>query len=187
VVAYPTNGTSFCVPVAAGDSGAVTFSRPGVYRYYSREDACYDAALNSVEANLESPGFPAPMCGVVVVLDVRDAVPLSASATVTIPVASRMFAPWAVTVKTGSTVTWVNRDCSMHVVATVPELAAAAVPTLSLPGDGGTASHTFWQPGVYYYDCSGNAMWDPGKSIMVPLENYDSYPHVMDGLVIVTP
>lgn len=186
-VAFPANGPSFDVAVAPGETGSVTFTEPGVYRYYSREDACYSPFLDSVEANADSPAFPAPMRGAVVVLGKGDTVPLSTSTTVTIPDGSRLFEPWAVTVKTGSTVTWVNHDSGMHVVATVPELAATSMPILSLPGDGGTASHTFRQPGVYYYDCSGHATWDASKGTVIPLRAYRGFPHVMDGLVIVTP
>jgi plastocyanin len=186
-VAFPADAPQFQVAVAPGKSGSMTFTQPGVYRYYSREDACYNPQLNSVEANAASPAFPAPMRGAIVVLGKGDTVPLSASTTVNISDGSRLFEPWAVTVRTGSTVTWINHDCGMHVVATVPQLAATVMPTLSLPGDGGTASHTFRQPGVYYYDCSGYAEWDASRGTVVPLKSHGSFPHVMDGLVIVTP
>ena len=187
VVAYPKAPAAFDVTVAPGNTGSVTFTKPGVYRYYSKQDASYDAKLNAVKANADSPAFPSPMRGVVLVLGQNDSLAANASDTVTIPDTSMMFEPWAITVKAGTKVTWTNNDGDMHVAATVPGMAAATMPTLSLPGDGGTASHTFTQPGVYYYYCPVHADWSASKDTMVPLKSYGSYPYVMDGIIIVTP
>ena len=187
VVGYPKAPAPFDITVAPGKTGHVTFTKPGVYRYYSKQDASYDAKLNAVKANAGTPAFPSPMRGVVVVLGKNDSLATTASDTVNIPDTSMMFEPWAITVKAGTTVTWTNNDEDMHVAATVPGLAAAAMPTLSLPGDGGTASHTFSQPGVYYYYCPVHADWSASKDTMVPLKSYGSYPYIMDGLIIVTP
>lgn len=187
VVAYPAQPASFDATVAPGKTGTVTFTKPGIYRYYSKQDASYDANLNAVKANADGPAFPSPMRGVIVVLGKDGTLPTSGSNAITIPEDSMMFEPWDLTVKAGTTVTWTNEDGDMHVASPVPDYVTQTFPTLSLPGSGGTASHTFDQPGVYYYYCAVHARWDAGTGTMVPLTSYGSYPYVQDGIIVVTP
>jgi len=187
VVAYPSQPAAFDVTVAPGKTGTVTFAKPGIYRYYSKQDAGYDAALNAVKANDNSPASPSPMRGVIVVLSKDGTLPTSGTHAITIPESSMMFEPWDLTVKAGTTVTWTNDDGDMYVASPVPGYVTQTFPTLSLPASGGTASHTFDQPGVYYYYCAVHARWDADKGTMVPLTSYGSYPYVQDGIIVVTP
>jgi plastocyanin len=60
------------------------------------------------------------------------------------------FSPVSFTVKVGATVTWVNRDSSVH---TVTSLGSSLFDSGNIPA-GGTYSYTFSQPGTYQYYCT---------------------------------
>ncbi|NMH93256.1 cupredoxin family copper-binding protein [Pseudonocardia bannensis] len=68
-------------------------------------------------------------------------------ATATVSIANFAFAPAAITVKAGTTVTWTNNDSAPHDVRGGPLQS----PTLN---KGGTFSHTFATPGTFRYICS---------------------------------
>ena len=71
-----------------------------------------------------------------------------ATTTVDLPKSYR-FAPAAITVEVGSTVTWTNSDNFSHNV----DLADDPAPPLSMaPGD--QVTYTFERPGTYAYVCS---------------------------------
>lgn len=186
VVAYPKQPAAFDVTVAPGKTGTVTFAKPGIYRYYSSKDASCDPDLNAVKANDKAPRCPSPMRRVLVVLGKDGTFPTSGSSAITIPEDSMMFEPWDLTVKAGTTVTCTNDDGDMHVASPVPDYVTQTFATLSLPGNGGTASYTFDQRGVYYY-CAAHARWDADKVTVVPLTSYGSYPYMQDGIIVVTP
>jgi plastocyanin len=69
-----------------------------------------------------------------------------ATTTVDLPPSYR-FVPAAITVPTGSTVTWTNHDNFTHSVR-----LAGAEPLAMAPGE--SVTHTFATPGVFHYDCS---------------------------------
>ncbi|HEV8637554.1 MAG TPA: plastocyanin/azurin family copper-binding protein [Chloroflexota bacterium] len=69
-----------------------------------------------------------------------------ATTTVDLPKSYR-FAPAAITVAAGATVTWTNHDNFTHNV-TLP----ATAPLTMAPGE--SVSHTFTTPGLYPYVCS---------------------------------
>jgi len=69
-----------------------------------------------------------------------------ATTTVDLPTSYR-FAPEAITVTTGATVTWTNHDNFTHNVA-----LEGVAPLTMAPGE--LASHTFATPGLYPYVCS---------------------------------
>ena len=64
---------------------------------------------------------------------------------------SYKFAPAAISVPAGTTVTWTNDDHFTHSVQ-VLDGGLSTTPQLMEPGQ--TASFTFAQPGVYHYQCS---------------------------------
>ena len=72
------------------------------------------------------------------------------------------FAPTAITVRTGATVTWVNADVFTHAVRLTDDGGAVLV---MKPGD--SVHFTFSTPGLHHYDCS-------------------FHPHDMRGTVLVT-
>lgn len=196
LVSVPGSPASFRIAVAAGASASYTFSEPGVYRYYGARFATYKASadiqgsaapMQRVLAEAGADLAPAPMRGVIVVMNARGGMPASGGTTIDIPDSTMDFTPFALVVPAGSTVTWTNHDDMTHVVAPVPGYAAATFKTLAIPGKGGRASLTFSQPGVYYYYCPLHAGWDASHQQLVPLRSYGSYPFVMDGLLIVTP
>lgn len=65
--------------------------------------------------------------------------------------ASYRFAPAAVTVPAGTTVTWTNDD---HFTHSVQLLDGGLSTTPQLMDPGRTASVTFTRPGIYHYQCS---------------------------------
>ncbi len=66
-----------------------------------------------------------------------------------IEIANFSFVPQTVTVKQGTTVTWVNRDDSPHtVVSTAKEFSSPAMDTSD------TYTYTFNRPGSFEYYCS---------------------------------
>jgi plastocyanin len=69
-----------------------------------------------------------------------------ATTTVDLPTSYR-FAPVAITVTAGATVTWTNHDNFTHNVT-----LEGAAPLTMAPGE--LASHTFPTPGLYPYVCS---------------------------------
>ena len=72
----------------------------------------------------------------------------------TVSVQAFQFTPSPMTVKPGTTVTWVNRDDIQHTVtAGVPDQRSGKF-DLRLAGDGTSAGTTFSEPGVYPYFCS---------------------------------
>lgn len=188
VVAYPGQSVDFHLDLDGGKSGTFTFDQPGVYRYYSDQQASYSKMMGDAKANEGTGVYPAPMRGAVVVLDTNDDLPGSGSTTIDIPEDTMTFTPWALTVKAGDTVTWTNHDGDMlHMVSSVPDHAAADIPAITLPAATGTGSFTFTQAGVYYYYCPVHATYNADEGIMYPLASYGMFPFVMDGLVIVTP
>jgi plastocyanin len=69
-------------------------------------------------------------------------------ATTSVNIANFAFAPAAITVRAGSTVTWTNRDEDAHTIAIT---GLPASPPLQ---NAETFTHTFAQPGTYAYICS---------------------------------
>ena len=70
-------------------------------------------------------------------------------ATSTVTIDNFAFAPAAITVKAGTTVTWTNKDEEPHSVVSADEPMRS--PTLA--GQNTTFSHTFARPGRYAYNC----------------------------------
>jgi plastocyanin len=58
------------------------------------------------------------------------------------------FAPAALTVPVGTTVTWTNKDETIHTVTSVTKVFASEG-----LDQGGAFSHTFTAPGTYAYSC----------------------------------
>jgi len=73
-----------------------------------------------------------------------------ATTTVDLP-ASYRFAPAAITVPAGATVTWTNSDHFTHTVQ-FKDGGLPADPTQLQPGE--TTSFRFATPGLYHYQCS---------------------------------
>lgn len=76
--------------------------------------------------------------------------PSSGSSTITIK--NFAFDPPALTVKPGTTVTWVNQDSAPHLV--VSDASAPAAFSSDQLSPGGSYSFTFTTPGTYGYSCS---------------------------------
>lgn len=81
-------------------------------------------------------------------------VTLAQAPTATVTVQAFQFTPSSLTVKAGTTVTWVNRDDIQHTVtAGTPERTTGTF-DLRLSGGGASGSATFAAPGVHPYYCA---------------------------------
>jgi plastocyanin len=82
--------------------------------------------------------------------------PAAGGAAVTIE--NFAFTPQTLTVKTGTTVTWTNKDSTTHTVASADGISTGAKTTGLFAsgslGPGDTFSFTFTQPGTYFYLCT---------------------------------
>ncbi len=74
--------------------------------------------------------------------------PASAVATTSVDIANFAFGPGVITVKSGTTVTWTNKDEDAHTVA------ITGSPVSKPLQNGDTFTHTFSQPGTYSYLCT---------------------------------
>ncbi len=74
--------------------------------------------------------------------------PAGAVATTSVDIANFAFGPAVITVRSGTTVTWTNKDEDAHTVAITG--ASASRPLQN----GDTYTHTFGQPGTYSYICT---------------------------------
>ncbi|QUQ62968.1 cupredoxin domain-containing protein [Kutzneria sp. CA-103260] len=77
--------------------------------------------------------------------------PISAAAGQAVTMAQYAFAPAALTVHVGDTITWTNQDQAPHDVTTTSGPVSVHSPTLST---GQSWTYTFTQPGAYSYICS---------------------------------
>lgn len=104
----------------------------------------------------------------------------AAGATVTVP--GDFYAPAAITIEVGQTVTWVNKDSDKHTATTVP-----GVPEVfTLPAyPGKSVSFKFTKPGIYPYYCLEHATYDPKLHRAVARTETDAYPIAMEGLIVV--
>ena len=71
----------------------------------------------------------------------------------TITISNFSFSPQNLTVKAGTTVTWVNKDSTAHTVT-----GNNGGPTSPVLGVGSTYSYKFSTPGIYGYHCSIHPM-----------------------------
>jgi plastocyanin len=100
--------------------------------------------------------------------------------TVTIP--GDYYAPAAVMVDVGQSVTWVNKDSDKHTAVTV----MGAPEAFSLPAyPGKSVSFKFTKPGVYAYYCQEHATFDPKLRRSVARKESDRYPIAMEGVIVV--
>ncbi|MDE2198831.1 MAG: cupredoxin family copper-binding protein [Rhodospirillales bacterium] len=79
-------------------------------------------------------------------------VPLAAHAAgVQVVIDRHMFAPMAITVPAGTRVTWLNKDDTVHTVASSDGGKVFSSPPLDT---GDSFAFTFTRPGVYRYYCT---------------------------------
>ncbi|HUN72446.1 MAG TPA: metallophosphoesterase [Steroidobacteraceae bacterium] len=74
-----------------------------------------------------------------------------AAATPAVTISNYSFQPGTLTVKKGSTVTWLNSDGDVHTIKSTDGPAAFGSPALD---SGNRFEFTFNQPGTYHYTCS---------------------------------
>lgn len=133
-------------------------------------------------------------------------IPVTQKAQVDIPDSYMTFEPWALVVKAGTPIHFVNEDMDMHIAmpSAEPMLMPArkaggdernqmwleqmqAFAPISLPGNGGQEIVTLGTPGVYHYYCPVHSAYNATASTYAPLKSYGGYPFIMDGLLVVVP
>ena len=75
----------------------------------------------------------------------------------TVTIQDYTFSPQTLTVKAGTTVTWVNKDSAPHTVTATDSLATDAATTGLFDtqlGQGQTFTFTFDKAGTYFYECT---------------------------------
>ncbi|SOB75418.1 Plastocyanin [Marinobacter sp. LV10R510-11A] len=193
--------------IKPGEKKNLKWPKPGIYLLYDDQTTRFDSKVGQVVARNESPYFPLPAYAAVVVTDEHGGgIPFSAKAQVDIPDSYLTFEPWALVVKAGAPIQFVNEDMDMHIAMPsvepmlMPDRKAGpgegnqpwmeqmeAFAPVNLPGNGGKGIVTLGTPGVYHYYCPIHAAYNATAGTYAPLKSYGGYPFIMDGLLVVEP
>jgi plastocyanin len=103
----------------------------------------------------------------------------NSAARVEIPAADR-FSPFALIVKSGTTVTVHNADSDAHSVVSVPGDPSSFNRKVAA---GGSWSVTLTSSGLYRYYCSIHARYDPATQQVEGLSNADKPSQPMEGVI----
>lgn len=193
--------------IKPGEKKNLTWSRPGIYLLYDNQTTRFDSKVGQVVARKESPYFPLPAYAAVVVTDEHGGgIPFSEKALINIPDSYMTFEPWALVVKAGTPIQFVNEDMDFHIA--MPSAEPMLMPNpeagrqgghqlwmeqmesfapINLPGNGGTEIVTLGSPGVYHYYCPVHAAYNATAGTYAPLKSFGGYPFIMDGLLVVEP
>ena len=87
--------------------------------------------------------------------------------TLTVIIKARAFDPSTITIKKGTTVTWINEDSMMHRVVHLPEANHPELFNSGQLSPGQSSSYTFVETGRYEY---GNPQIGGGRSSLVIVE-----------------
>jgi plastocyanin len=87
--------------------------------------------------------------------------------TVTVIIKARAFDPATITIKEGTTVTWINEDPMLHHVVHLPEVTNAQLFDSGPLSSGQSFSYTFTEKGRYNY---GDPQIGGGRSSLVIVE-----------------
>lgn len=186
------NPETFSLLAAAGQKVSFTFTKPGVYDYFDKTQATWDATDHRVKANKGVPNFPLAMEGVIWVQGSVGHLP--SSATSVIPAGKDDFLTEFLAIRQKGVVSWHNQDTDVHFVASVPGWPAPLNPVeigvMQIEGTEGvphgeTKAMTFTQPGLYYYYCpthaSINTTWHRAQAHT----DASAFPIPMEGFVLV--
>ena len=88
--------------------------------------------------------------------------------TVTVIIKARAFDPKIVTIKKGTTVTWINEDTMMHRVVHLPEVRSAELFNSGLISPGQRFSYRFLEEGRYNY---ADPQWEAAAPRILRLNN----------------
>jgi len=95
--------------------------------------------------------------------------PNKAARQIIVPLEDR-FTPFAITIRVGQTVEWVNNDADDHTVVSNDAFNTAGHRGVNviLPANGGTFHLTFKHPGVFPFYCRFHAMLDGQNQPIAP-------------------
>lgn len=207
LVSAPGSPESVTEKIKSGGKKHLKWNKPGIYLLYDDKTTRFDSKVGQVVARKDSPYFPLPAYAAVVVVNEHGGgIPFSAKAEIDIPDSSMTFEPWALVVRAGSPIHFVNNDMDMHIAMPsaepmlMPERKAGgnegtqlwleqmqAFAPVNLPGNGGKGVVTLGTPGVYHYYCPVHAAYNATAGTYAPLKSYGGYPFIMDGLLVVEP
>jgi plastocyanin len=187
------NPQTFSLVAAADQKVSLTFTKPGVYDYFDKTQATWDATDHRVKANKGVPNFPLAMEGVIWVQGPLRGLP--SAATNVIPSGKDDFTTDFLTISQGGTVSWHNSDTDAHFVGLVAGWSAPINPvdigdnklkgTNEAPPQGETKTITYPTPGLYYYYCPTHAdinrQWHRAQAHTDASE----FPLPMEGFVLV--
>ena len=193
--------------IEPGGTKHLKWSKPGIYLLYDDRSTRFDTKVGQVAAKKETPYFPLPAYAALVVTDQHGGgIPLSSKPEVHIPDSYMTFEPWALVVRAGTPIQFVNNDMDMHIAMPsaepmlMPDRKASghnrnrlwleqmeAFAPVTLPGNGGKGIVTLGTPGVYHYYCPIHAAYNSTAGTYAPLKSFGGYPFIMDGLLVIEP
>lgn len=206
LVSAPGSPESVKAKVDSGGKKHIKWTKPGIYLLYDERTTRFDSKVGQVVARKASPYFPLPAYAAVVITNEHGGgIPFSGKAQIDIPDSSMTFEPWALVVKAGTPIQFVNNDMDLHIA--MPSAEPMLMPDrkegadgnklwlekmqafapVNLPGNGGKGVVTLGTPGVYHFYCPIHAAYNATASTYAPLKSYGGYPFIMDGLIVVEP
>jgi plastocyanin len=187
------NPQIFSLVAASGQNVSLTFTKPGIYDYFDKTQATWDATDQRVQANKDEPNFPLAMEGIIWVQGPLSSLP-SAAANV-IPGGKDDFTTDFLAIHRKGTVSWHNSDTDVHFVGQVAGWSAPINPvaignnqlngTDAAPPHGATKTMTYTTPGLYYYYCSAHADVNMQWHRVQAHPSASEYPIPMEGFLLV--
>lgn len=198
-IASTSNHSSFLNPqvfsllATANQNVSLTFTKPGIYDYFDKTQATWDATDQRVKANKGVPNFPLAMEGIIWVQGSLSSLP-SAAANV-IPSGKDDFTTDFLAIRQGGTVSWHNSDTDVHFVGQVAGWSAPINPvdigdnqlngTDGAPPHGETKTMAYTAPGLYYYYCSAHASINTQWHRVQAHTSASEFPIPMEGFLLV--
>jgi plastocyanin len=187
------NPQVFSLAAASSQNVSLTFTKPGIYDYFDKTQAMWDATDQRVQANKNEPNFPLAMEGIIWVQGSLSSLP-SVAANV-IPSGKDDFTTDFLAIRRGGTVSWHNGDTDVHFVGQVTGWPTPINPvnignnqlngTDATPPHGQTKTMTYSTPGLYYYYCSAHADVNMQWHRVQAHPNASEYPIPMEGFLLV--
>jgi plastocyanin len=187
------NPQAFSLVAAADQKVSFTFTKPGVYDYFDKTQATWDATNSRVKANKGVPNFPLAMEGVIWVQGPLSGLP--SAATNVIPSGKDDFTTDFLAISQGGTVSWHNSDTDVHFVGLVAGWSTPINPvdigdnklkgTDDAPPHGETKTMTYTTPGLYYYYCRAHAAINTQWHRAQAHTDASEFPIPMEGFVLV--
>lgn len=187
------NPQAFSLMAATNQNVSLAFTKPGIYDYFDKTQATWDAADLRVKANKGVPNFPLAMEGIIWVQGPLSSLP-STTANI-IPSGKDDFTTDFLAIRQGGTVSWHNNDTDIHFVGQVAGWSVPINPvnigdnqlngTDAAPPHGETKTMTYTTPGLYYYYCLAHATINTQWHRVQAHTDASEFPIPMEGFLLV--